>query len=81
MAKVVITPAENMWMSGYGGRDKPSEGKLTDLWAKALAIEDPRGQRAVLVTMDLVGIDRETSLAVREELGKRSMAWRSSRSP
>ncbi|MEX0585103.1 MAG: c-type cytochrome, partial [Pirellulales bacterium] len=34
-AKRVITPRENMWMSGYGGRDKPSEGKLTDLYAKA----------------------------------------------
>ena len=65
VAKVVITPQENMWMSGYGGRERPSEGKLTDLWAKALVLEDPRGQRAVLVTMDLVGIDRETSLAVR----------------
>jgi hypothetical protein len=68
VAKVNITPPELMWMSGYGGRDKPAEGKLTDLWAKALAIEDPRGERAVLVTLDLVGIDRETSLVVRNRL-------------
>lgn len=69
-AKVVITPKENMWMSGYGGRDKPSEGKVSDLWAKALVIEDSRGERVVLVTMDLVGIDRETSLAVRAEIAR-----------
>ena len=33
-------------------------------WAKALALEDGAGKRAVLVTLDLVGIDRETSQAV-----------------
>lgn len=67
-AKRIITPRENMWMSGYGGRDKPSEGKLTDLFAKALVLEDASGQLAVLLTLDLVGIDRELSLAVRNAL-------------
>ncbi|MCI0459239.1 MAG: neutral/alkaline non-lysosomal ceramidase N-terminal domain-containing protein [Gemmataceae bacterium] len=63
-ARVNITPKERMWMSGYGGRDKPAEGKLHDLWAKALVLEDPSGRRAVLVTMDLVGIDRTLSVEV-----------------
>ncbi len=67
-AKINITPDKLMWMSGYGGRNHPAEGKLTDLWAKALVIEDEQGGRAVLVTLDLVGIDRETSLAVCKEL-------------
>jgi neutral ceramidase len=67
-AKVNITPRELMWMSGYGARTKPAEGKLTDLWAKALALEDPTGRRAVLVTMDLVGIDRGLSVEVCREL-------------
>jgi hypothetical protein len=53
-----------MWMSGYATRDHPSEGTRTDLWAKALALEDANGKRAVLVTLDLVGIDRETSQAI-----------------
>jgi hypothetical protein len=60
-----------MWMSGYGSRTKPAEGKLTDLWAKALVIEDAEGTRIALVTLDVVGIDRETSNAVREELDKK----------
>src|SRR5689334_18355630 len=70
-ARVVITPDKPMWMSGYAGRTKPAQGKLTDLWAKSLALEDPQGRRAVLVTMDLVGIDRELSQAVCTELGKK----------
>ena len=39
-AKVVITPEKALWMSGYGGRTKPAEGKVHDLWAKALALQD-----------------------------------------
>ncbi|HJT31460.1 MAG TPA: neutral/alkaline non-lysosomal ceramidase N-terminal domain-containing protein [Pirellulales bacterium] len=65
-AKVTITPERPMWMSGYAARTRPAEGTMIDLWAKALVLEDPAGQRAALVTMDLVGIPRDLSLAVRD---------------
>jgi neutral ceramidase len=68
VGKANITPQEFMWMSGYAARTKPAEGKQTDLWAKALVLEDPAGQRVALVTLDLLGIDRSTSLAIRKQL-------------
>lgn len=71
VAKVVITPEHFMWMSGYAARTKPAEGKLHDLWAKALVLEDPQGAKGVLVTMDLVGIPREISVAVCAELQRK----------
>src|SRR5258708_2607586 len=71
VAKVAITPSEYMWMSGYGARTKPAEGKVHDLWAKALILQDAGGKRCVLVTMDLVGIDRVLSEEVCAELKKR----------
>ncbi len=55
VASVVITPEESMWMAGYAARNRPSEGTLHDLWAKALALEDSNGERAILVTKDLIG--------------------------
>ncbi len=64
VAKIAITPPVGVWMSGYGSRTKPAEGKVHDLWAKALVLQDSAGKRCVLVTMDLVGIDRELSVAV-----------------
>src|SRR3954466_14662902 len=70
-ARVAITPKQSMWMSGYGARTKPSEGAVHDLWAKALALQDPAGQRAVLITLDLVGIDREVSNRIRGTLQSR----------
>jgi hypothetical protein len=63
-AKIKITPDEYMAMSGYGGRDQPAEEKLTDLWAKAVVIEDSSGQKGVIITLDLVGIDRSLSQAM-----------------
>jgi neutral ceramidase len=60
VASIVITPDEPMWMAGYAARDKPSDGKINDLHAKALALEDEHGTRLVIVTVDLLGIPRET---------------------
>ncbi len=71
VAVKVITPDRPMWMAGYASRDKPAEGKLTELYVKALALEDPRGQRFVLLTSDLVGIPRSLSEPVAEAVRKR----------
>jgi neutral ceramidase len=58
VASTIITPQQSMWMSGYAARNKPSEGKVHDLRAKALALEDDRGTRMVIVTIDLLGVSR-----------------------
>jgi hypothetical protein len=70
-ARAVITPRESMWMAGYGSRDHPSEGVQHDLWAKALALRDPGGKTALLVTLDVCGIDRELSNSIRDRLEER----------
>lgn len=56
VARAVITPEQNLWMAGYGGRTHPAEGKLHDLWVKALALQDAGGRRVVVVSTDLLGI-------------------------
>ncbi len=71
VAKTVITPSQRMWMSGYASRDRPAEGTLHDLWAKALVIEDANANRAVLVTLDLVGISGELSSTIRDRIQDR----------
>jgi hypothetical protein len=70
-ARVVITPRQPMWMAGYGARNRPSEGVLHELWAKALAVEDPTGQKAVVITLDLCGIDGGLSNQIRDDLKSR----------
>ncbi|MBC8351026.1 MAG: neutral/alkaline non-lysosomal ceramidase N-terminal domain-containing protein [Planctomycetes bacterium] len=68
VAKTKITPETPMAMSGYGGRDNPADGKLTDLWAKVAVLEDASGNRGVIITLDLVGIDRTLSQAICHSL-------------
>lgn len=69
-ASVVITPQEPMWMAGYASRDKPSEGKIHDLTARALAFEDSQGARLVVVTLDLISITRETRDRLEDQVGR-----------
>lgn len=68
VAKANITPPQFMWMAGYASRDHVAEEKLTDLWAKALVLQDPQGQRAVLITLDLIGVDRPLSQSICTKL-------------
>lgn len=67
-ARIKITPPHPLWMSGYGSRTHPAEGTLQDLWVKALALEDPSGRRALILTADLVGIDAELAARVRARI-------------
>jgi neutral ceramidase len=56
LAMTVITPEQPVRMAGYAARVKPFERVEQDLFAKALALEDATGRRAVLVTTDLIGL-------------------------
>ncbi len=84
VATTIITPQKSMWMSGYAARTKPSEGKVHDLRAKALALEDPQGTRIVIITVDLLGISRpmrdwlEKQVNLRYKLSPESLLVNSS---
>ena len=65
-ATAVITPEKPMRMSGYGARIKPATGKDQDLFGKALAIEDQKGNRVVFITLDLIGVTAELRAAVEQ---------------
>ncbi len=69
-AKAVITPEKAMWLAGYGHRDRPSDGKLTDLWVKVLALEAADGTRGVVVTSDLLGFPEAMYETIYERLHK-----------
>lgn len=59
VAKVKITPATPVWLTGFAARTRPAESVAQDIWAKVLAIEDAKGAKFVLVTADLIGFTRE----------------------
>lgn len=69
-ARLIITPDKPIYMSGYANRTHASEGAVHDLWAKALAIEDQKGGRVVIVTTDLIGLPRALSDIVKARVQK-----------
>src|SRR5437660_1370269 len=68
VAAQVITPKKNVWLAGYAKRNTVAAGKVQDLFAKALALEDQDGKRAVLLTLDLIGITR----AMRDDVARQA---------
>ena len=70
VAREVITPEKAVWLAGYGSRRVP-DGKLHDLWMKALALEDINGHRVVLITSDFQGVPKVMSDQVFTQLEQR----------
>jgi hypothetical protein len=69
VAKAIITPEKPVWLAGYGTK-RPPDGKLHDLWMKALALEDAGGRRVVLITSDFQGVPKVMSDRVFKQLQK-----------
>lgn len=76
-ARAAITPEGPVWMAGYASRNHPAEGKIHDLWAKALVLEDAQENRAVLVTLDLCGIGHDLSDKIRDAIQEQGKLGRS----
>jgi hypothetical protein len=70
VATTVITPTKSLWMTGFGARTNASAGTLLELHAKALALEDTAGRRAVLVTTDLLGFPATVARNIADRVEK-----------
>lgn len=70
VARVKITPDLPVWLNGFAARTHPSHHVMQDLWAKALALDDGRGGRVVIVTADILFLPREITGVVAERCEK-----------
>ena len=70
VARIAITPPTPFWLSGYAARTNPAPTVRNELWAKALALEDPDGARAVIVTTDLIGLPAAIADAAAARLAR-----------
>src|SRR6185436_15357492 len=70
-ASVCITPSEPLWLAGYAVRKAPARGKISDLYASALALEDETGQRLVIASIEIIAINRQLADRVAAELRNR----------
>lgn len=66
-AKVDITPPIGIWLSGYGGRNKPSDDVNDELYARALVLDNGDNSIAI-ISIDLLWIPLEMTNQVRQIL-------------
>jgi len=69
-ASVDITPPVGTDLTGFNARSGPCEGTLDPLEARALVFEDSAGNRAALVTCDLIGLGKHLVAWVRRRVMK-----------
>lgn len=69
-AAVKITPQKPVPLAGYAARIKPFTSVDQDIEAKALALKDADGNRAVLVTVDLCILPRDVGELVRKRIAE-----------
>lgn len=70
VARCNVTPPLPFRLSGYASRTNASTVVRSELWAKALAVEDGASGRVVIVTADLIGFPREMSDTIAARVGK-----------
>lgn len=71
VASVKITPEKPVPLAGYAARTKPFEKVDLDIYAKALALQDAQGHRAVLITADLCTIPTDVAEPVRTKIAEK----------
>ncbi len=69
-ASECITPDEPLWLAGYAARTAPATGKVSDLYASALALDDGAGGRLVIASIDLIAVTKIIAERVYEAVEK-----------
>jgi len=69
-AAIAITPERPLLLEGYVPA-KIASGKIHDVYVKALALQDPEGGRAVIVTADLSGYDYGFTAGIAKEIERK----------
>ena len=67
-AEVDITPPLGIALGGRGGADTPADQILDPLFAQVLCLKDGKGERFVLVSLDLIGLTHDLSDQIRTRL-------------
>lgn len=71
VASTAITPTEPTWMGGYAARTQPADGKIHDLYASALSVQDAAGFTLVFISLETPHLPRELADGVARALETR----------
>lgn len=66
-----ITPPIPIWMAGFAARTQPGDSIVHDLWTKAVALEDGKGERLLVITVEVVKMPKAMTDAVADRIHRR----------
>lgn len=74
LASVKITPDFPVRMAGYGSKEREqlSQGVSAELFAKALAVEDRNGNKALMLTTDVIGLTAAVSKPLYQQIAAKA---------
>lgn len=72
-----ITPPMPIWLAGFAARTHPAESIAHDLWTRALALEDARGQKLIVITVELATMPKAMTDMVADRVMHRHAINRS----
>jgi neutral ceramidase len=70
-ASVCITPDEPLWLAGYAVRKAPANGKISELYASALVLEDGTGQQFVIASLEIVSVNSKIAEKIADQVRAR----------
>lgn len=60
-----ITPPIGVWLTGYAARTKPCDDIHDPLLARAMVLENEKGERAAIIALDLIALTENQVAAIR----------------
>jgi hypothetical protein len=69
--KVDLEPPVGVWLTGYGGRIEPSQGRHDPIMARAVAVSDGTNT-VIIVVCEVLGFDVDDASEMRHEIASRS---------
>jgi len=72
LSQVKITPEKPVFLAGYASRKTPFDKVENDLFVKVLILEDRAGQRAALITSDLIGFHAAIAEPICERIREKT---------
>ncbi len=69
--KLDLDPPVGIWLTGYGGRIEPSQGKHDSIMARAVAVSDGE-KTCLIISAELIGFDVDDATQMRKDIEARS---------
>ncbi|MFZ5829671.1 MAG: neutral/alkaline non-lysosomal ceramidase N-terminal domain-containing protein, partial [Planctomycetota bacterium] len=70
LARIDITPTRPILMDGYASRREPFEAVASPIHAKAIALKDEAGNRALLINAEILGFHDELSERIARRINE-----------